>query len=249
MHDLDGQTAVVTGASRGIGEAIARSYAAAGAHVYCAARSMADLMAVTADIAEAGGSAAAVTLDVTDGDSVAGAFAAITDAGRGLDIAVLNAGIAPPADRVSNSDLADWRSVFEVNVFGVVACAAKAVPLLRQGDGGKIIVTGSGTGHQTNAQLGAYAASKAAVASVVRTLALELRDDRIAVNELVPGPVATAMSGVPSERGDEDGALVTVGTKEWLKQADDVTDLAMLLATMPNYGPSGQVFSLMGRLM
>ena len=249
MTDLAGRVAVITGASRGIGRAIAEAYAAHGAHVHCAARSVADLDAVVRGIVDAGGSADAIELDVTDESSVGEAFATISGRGRGLDIAVLNAGVAPPASRVETSDLADWRTTFDVNLFGVVSCAIHAAPLLREGGGGKIIVVGSGTGHQTNKGLGAYAASKAAVASTVRTLALELRRDRIAVTELVPGPVATAMTVDPADGDDASQPIVARGTDEWMKQPEDVTDLALFLARQPNDGPSGQVFSLMGRLM
>ncbi len=248
LQPLAGQTALVTGASRGIGRAIAEAYAVAGAHVFCAARSQNDLDATAAAIVERGGSAATVPLDVTDECSVSAAIEVVNTAGGSLDIAVLNAGVAPKAHTVVRSNPEDWQSTFAVNVFGVVACARHAAPLLAQGNGGKILVVGSGTGHQTNARLGAYAASKAAVASVVRTLALELREDAIAVNELVPGPVATAMTGF-TEDGDEELPIVAQGTAEWFKQPADVTDLALLMAGFPNNGPSGQVFSLMGRLM
>lgn len=248
--ELEGQVAIVTGASRGIGRAVAEAYAADGAHVYCAARSTGDLDEVVSGITAHGGSATPIELDVTDDRSVAAAFERIAGAGGGLDIAFLNAGVSPPPARVADSTIDDWRSTFDVNLFGVVACATHAIPALREGDGGKIIVVGSGTGHQANKGLGAYASSKAAVASLVRTLALELRRDHIAVNELVPGPVATAMTGLPTAEDDEASQpIVARGTDEWLKQPEDVTDLALFLARQPNDGPSGQIFSLMGRLM
>jgi len=244
MTDLSGQTALVTGASRGIGRAIAIAYAAAGAHVICAARTMADLETVAHGIEDAGGSASVVPLDATDAGSVSQAFDQV--AKQGLDIAVLNAGVFAGPATIVDGDIADWHHVFAVNVFGVVACAKAAVPLMSE-RGGKIIVMGSGTGHRASEGVGAYGASKAAVASVVETLSIELRASNIAVNELVPGPVNTGITGQDEEAS---GVRVLTGSmQDWSKEPADVTGLALLLAGFPNGGPSGQTFSLMGRLM
>ncbi|MFN3254329.1 MAG: SDR family NAD(P)-dependent oxidoreductase [Ilumatobacter sp.] len=241
MGDLDGQTAFVSGASRGIGRAIATAYAADGAHVIAAARNEQLLRDVVASIKSAGGSAEALVMDVADHTSVRSGFDHI--ARSRLDIAVLNAGVFVEPRSVATSDLDDWRHCLNVNLLGVVDCARSAIPLLIE-RGGKIIAIGSGTGYQAHPGLGPYAAAKAALASLIRTLAVELRSSNIAVNELIPGPVDTSDSG-----NDTDTTALADAESDWFKRPDDVTDLALLLARFPNNGPSGQTFSLMGRTL
>ena len=242
MESLSGKRALVTGASRGIGLAIAEAFAAEGAVVYMAARSTDDLDAAAAEITQDGGTAIAIELDVTDTASIADAFDTIGASG-GLDIAVLNAGVSPAPARVESSTADQWRSTFDVNVFGVVDTARAAIPLLKV-NGGKIIVVGSGTGYQNHPGLGAYGASKAAVASVARTLAVELRGDNIAVNELIPGPVETALNPTrpnpPIWRtqapiGSSNLPMSPTWRCSWL--------------AVRTTAPSGQTFSLMGRLL
>lgn len=246
MGDLDGQTAFVSGASRGIGRAIAAVYAAEGAHVIAAARTEHLLREFVAAVEDDGGSAEALVMDVADQTSVSSGFDHITRTHERLDIAVLNAGIIVEPAPIAESSLDDWRRCLDVNLLGVVDCAQAAIPLLVQ-HGGKIIAIGSGTGYQAHPGLGPYAASKAALASLVRTLSVELRANNIAVNELIPGPVNTSDPADADESASRT-SLSDAGS-DWFKQPDDVTDLALLLARFPNNGPSGQTFSLMGRIL
>ncbi len=243
MTDLVGQVAFVSGASRGIGRALAVGLATAGAHVVAAARTTNELGTLAGELDDSTGGASTIEVDVTKPTMVSAAFDTIAQTHGRLDLAVLNAGVFPDPAAVADSSEADWAETFAVNLFGVVSCAQSAIPLLRQGGGGKIIVVGSGTGHQANPGLGAYAASKAAVASLVQTLAVELRDDHIAVNELIPGPVATNLNPRAGQAGTSLGGAQT----EWIKRPEDVVDLAVLLARFPNHGPTGQTFSLMAR--
>ena len=108
--------------------------------------------------------------------------------------------------------------------------------------GGRMVLTGSGMGHNSLNGHAAYSCSKAAVWMLVRILANELRGDGISVNELVPGPVRTAMTAATLDSGGVIGSTVA-----WVKQPEDVVPIAMMLATYPAPGPTGQSFSLMRR--
>ncbi len=235
---LSGKVAVVTGAGRGIGAAIAGALAEAGAKVVCAARSEAEVQATAARIAAAGGQALAVAADVTDPGQIAQVYAAT----GGLDLLFLNAGVSLDQKPVEHSDPAAFERTIAVNLTAVYHGARLAIPLMRGRGGGRMIVTGSGMGHSSTHGHAAYSCSKAAVWMLVRILADELRADGITVNELVPGPVQTAMTGVPQRAGS-----VVNNPIEWLKQPEDVVPLAMFLATCPAPGPTGQSFSLMRR--
>lgn len=230
--------ALVTGAGRGIGEAIARAFAAEGDSVVCVARTASEVEAVASSI---GG--VAVAGDVTIPADVDRAVAACQALG-GLDVLVLNAGVNPAMGPVDAVDPDAWWSTFDVNVRGAYLCARAAVPLLRARGGGKILVVGSGPRHRAGPGWSAYAASKAALWSFTRVLAQELRADHIAVNEIIPGPVRTALAA-------SSGAAVTappVGiATEWFKEPADVASLALYLAALPDDGPTAQSFSLLGR--
>lgn len=235
---LGGKIAVVTGAGRGIGAAIAVALGAAGARVVCAARSAAEIEATAGRITAAGGQAQAVAADVTDPAQIAKVY----EAAGGIDLLFLNAGVSLDQRKVEESDPAAFEKTIAVNLTAVYHGARLAIPLLRARGGGRMIVTGSGMGHSSTHGHAAYSCSKAAVWMLVRILADELRADGITVNELVPGPVQTAMTGVPQRAGS-----VVNNPVEWLKQPEDVVPLAMFLATHPAPGPTGQSFSLMRR--
>ncbi len=238
---LRGQIALVTGAGRGIGRAISLAYGAAGADVVAAARTASELDALVDEITTAGGRATAVPTDVTSADAVEQLFARIDEIG-GLDLVMLNAGGLPGRGPVGDSDLDVWHDTLALNLTASYLCARAAIPRLRARGGGKIILVGSGIGHRGVPQFSAYACAKAGQWMLTRVLAQELQADRISVNELIPGPVATKIG-----TGEFGSTNTTTFAGEWSKTPDDVVPLALMLATLPNDGPSAQSFSLMRR--
>jgi 3-oxoacyl-[acyl-carrier protein] reductase len=240
---LKNKVAVVTGAGRGIGRAIAIAYARAGASVACAARTQAEIDDTASTIVTAGGQAIAVQTDVADLHSVSHLFETVAQHFNGVDILVLNAGVNYDRRTVEDSVPLDWQRTMAVNLVGAYYCAQAAIPYLKARGAGKIITIGSGLGHRGTAGNSAYACSKAGLWMLTRVLAQELWAYNISVNELIPGPVNTAIdTGQPvpqqSVRGFE---------SEWVKMPEDVTGLALFLATQPDVGPTAQSFSLMRR--
>ena len=238
--NLDHITVLVTGASRGAGAAIAKSCADYGAKVVVHYNG--NKQAADAVCAEIGANAMALVADVADEAAVRQMLAATVDRFGGLDILVVNAGVDLDKRTVEVSHSSDWTATLQVNLFGAYYCAKQAIPHLKRRGGGKIILIGSGIGHRAGAARSAYACSKAGVWMLTRVLAQELRPDNISVNELVPGPVRTAMTaGTPARD------IVPEGESEWLKQPEDVVPLALFLAGQPDIGPTAQSFSLMRR--
>jgi 3-oxoacyl-[acyl-carrier protein] reductase len=242
MQPLNGKVAIVTGAGRGIGKAIAIGYAQAGAAVVCAARTQAEIEATAHTIQKNGGRAIAVPTDVTRQVEVERLFAAAMEQFGALDILVINAGGSLERRTVEESTPDDWRATMEVNLFGAYHCARAAIPYMKE-RGGKIITIGSGMGHKGRRGSSAYSCSKAALWMLTRILAQELWPYRISVNELIPGPVETALTG--SAVTGREGVFAI--DSEWVKQPEEVVPLALFLATQPDIGPTAQSFSLMRR--
>lgn len=237
-HALAGQVAVITGAGRGIGRAIALAYARAGAAVVCSARSGAEIEDTASTIVSAGGRASALRADVGDPVAMRALFQHAADIHGGVDIVVANAGVATKVGRVEDSDPAAWAQVVQTNLVGAYYTAHAAIPHLRARGGGKILFVGSGARHGFAAGSSAYAASKIGVWKLVQVLAVELQDYNISVNELIPGPVKTAMTGF---------GKFSFPPGEWVKEPEDLVPMAMFLATQPLVGPTAQSYSLMRR--
>lgn len=242
MGDLTGQVAVITGAGRGIGRAIAIGFAEAGAAVVCAARSLDEIHETAVHITNSGAQAQAKVMDVTDFESAVSLFNFTQETYGGVDIVVINAGISTSQKSVEESDPAVWAQVIQTNLIGAYHTAKAAVPHLKARGGGKIILLGSGLGHKGIPDRSAYATSKAGLWMFTRVLAQELVSSQISVNELIPGPVLTAMTP-----GTVEDAQQLLGDGEWVKQPEDIVPLALFLASQPNGGPTAQSFSLMRR--
>ena len=241
---LKDKVALVTGAGRGIGRAIAITWARAGAKVGCAARSTSDLAETVAEIEAAGAAGLAVPADVTSRPDVERMLQQTTSAFGGLDILLINAGGNLERNLVGEDDPDNWLATVHLNLAGAYYTAREAIPHLKARGGGRILMMGSGMGHSATSGASAYAVGKAGVWMLVRVLAEELVEHDITVNEIIPGPVWTPATIQEHEHG---GWPVASNPHEWLKQPEDVAPLALFLASQPAPGPTAQSFSLMRR--
>ena len=243
MEPLNGKVAIITGAGKGIGKAVAIAYAKQGMSVCCIARTLSDIVSTVNEIRESGGNAMAISCDVTNYENVKEAMQKAYERYGGIDLVLVNAGTDTEKLPIDELDIAEWKRVMDVNLNGAFYTVKAAIPYLKRNGSGKIITIGSGMGHKGRADDSAYSCSKAGLWMLTRILAQELSEYRISVNELIPGPVITDM-GKDSMK-DERSAFSING--EWIKSPDDVTDLAIFLAGQPGAGPTAQSYSLMRR--
>ena len=241
---LKDKVALITGASSGIGRAIAVAWARAGAKVGCAARSSGRLAETVAEIESGGGTGLAVRADVTDRADVEGMLAQTVSAFGGLDLLLINAGGNLERNLIGEDDPDHWLATIHLNLVGAYYTARAAVSHLKERGGGRIFLMGSGMGHRAIPGASAYAVSKAGLWMLTRALAEELLEHRITVNEIIPGPVWTPATVREHETS---GWAVASIPNEWVKQPEEVVPLALFLASQPEPGPTAQSFSLMRR--
>jgi NADP-dependent 3-hydroxy acid dehydrogenase YdfG len=217
-----GRTALVTGASSGIGAATFRSLAAAGFEVIGAARRVERVEEIAREV---GGRA--LRLDVTDPDSVA----AVAEALPELSVLINDAGGALGLEPVAEADEEKWREMYETNVLGVVRMTKALLPALERSGNGHVVVVGSVAGVEVYPGGGGYIAAKHAANAVTRTLRLELLGKPIRVSEIAPGMVRTEFSLVRFEGDQEKADKVYEGTTPL--SGEDVADAIAYVVTRP----------------
>ncbi|OKH97402.1 oxidoreductase [Streptomyces sp. CB02923] len=223
------RTAVVTGASSGIGAATARRLAAEGYRLVLAARREDRIEALAAELP----GAEAHRLDVTDRTAVDAFAARLRERHDSVDVLVNNAGGALGADPVATGDPADWRTMYEVNVLGVLNVTQALLPALTASGDGTVVVVSSTAGHGTYEGGGGYVAAKHGAHVIAETLRLELCGEPVRVIEIAPGMVKTDEFATTRFRGDAaKAAKVYAGVAEPLT-ADDVADTVGWAVTRP----------------
>lgn len=193
--NLTGKVALVTGASRGIGAAIAELLARYGAHVIVSSRKLDDCQTVANAIVADGGSAEAMACHVGHMDDIIAAFKAIRAGHNQLDILINNAATNPYYGDILDTDLAAFDKTIDVNVRGYFFMCVEAAKIMRDHGGGAIVNTASVAGIQPSPGQGIYAVSKAAVINMTRAFAGECGKHNIRVNALLPGLTKTAFAG------------------------------------------------------
>lgn len=231
---LEDRTAIVTGASSGIGRAIAIEFAREGANLALAdireeSRVPDDDRTTLAVIEAEGGSAIFQRTDVTDGESVERLVERTVETYSGVDILVNSAGVTSD-DPVHDLTEAEWDRVHDVNVKGVVRCSKRALEYIRESDHGRIINISSQRGLRGggDTEKAAYVSSKGAVTSLTRQMALDYGPEGVAVNAICPGPVESGMT--PIESDADEAQLLDGILAPFVGQPEDIAPAAVLLA-------------------
>ncbi|MCA3621645.1 MAG: 7-alpha-hydroxysteroid dehydrogenase [Methylobacterium sp.] len=243
LFRLDGEVALVTGAGAGIGRAIARLFAGAGAFVVVSDLKAKAAEAVARDIVSAGGKAIGIACNVTEEEGLVAAVKTAVDQFGGLTILVNNAGGGGP--KPFDMPMGDFRWAYELNVFSLFRLTQLAAPHMEKAGHGAVLNISSMAGENTNQRMASYGSSKAAVNHLTRNIAFDLGPKGIRVNCIAPGAIKT-------------DALVTVLTPEIEKamlkhtplgrlgQAEDIANAALFLCCPASNWVSGQVLTVSG---
>lgn len=246
MQDLSGKVAIVTGASRGIGESIAAAFAHTGAAVVLTSRKPENVEPAAQRIRDAGGRALAITAHAgSEADAVMVVERTLAEYGR-LDILVNNAAANPHFGPILTAEGSHWDKVFEVNVKGYFFMAKAAVPAMQQAGGGKIINMASIAGINPGPMMGVYSTSKAAVIMLTKALAAELAGDNIQVNAIAPGFIKTKFSAALWTNPALNQVIERATPQGRVAEPDELTGAALYLASGASSFTTGSVLVVDG---
>jgi len=245
---LDNKVALITGASRGIGKAIALRFAQAGARVVVSSRKLDSVQAVAAEIETAGGQALAVQAHVGQPDDVAALVARALDAYGRIDITVNNAATNPHFGPLLTADESQWDKIIDTNLMGTFRLCKAVVPHMEAQGGGKIINLASIAGLRPSPGMGLYGIAKAALIMLTQQLAMELGHANIQVNAIAPGVIKTRFSQLLWQTPDIGGSILGRTPLGRFGEAEDVAGLALFLASSAADFMTGAVLVVDGGL-
>ncbi len=248
QFSLANKVAVISGASRGIGEALARAYAQAGAKVVLASRKVEGLQAVADSITAAGGAAIAVAAHMGDTAAIHNLIDQTVGVYGGVDIVVNNAATNPHFGPLLSSEESMWDKTLDVNLRGYFRLIREAVPHFIQRGGGKVINVASVAGITPSLGMGLYGISKAAVIMLTKTLAVELAGQNIQVNAIAPGFIRTRFSQAIWGNEALNKLIVERTPAGRMAAPEELIGIALYLASPASGFTTGQTFVIDGGL-
>ena len=242
LFDIRGKVAIVTGASRGIGQAIAEEFAQAGAKVVISSRKQESLDAVADEIKISGGEAIGIAAHNGIKEDLYTLVDKTVEHYGTVDIIVNNAATNPHFGTILDAADSYWQKTIEVNLMGNVWLSQAAVKVMRANGGGKIINVASITGLNPGQFQGIYSATKAAVISVTKTLAMELGSENIQVNAIAPGLIQTKFAKALWDNEQVMEQVLAKTPANRIGQPTEIAGLALFLASPASDFTTGAVF-------
>jgi NAD(P)-dependent dehydrogenase (short-subunit alcohol dehydrogenase family) len=246
IFDLSGRTALVSGASRGIGEAIARLLAAHGAHVVCTSRKLEACEAVAAAIRADGGSAEAIAMHVGDPAAIEAAFARLDESGRAATILVNNAAANPYFGPMLDMDLGSYEKTVEVNLRGYFWSTVQAARRMRGVGGGSVVNIASVNAKRAAPGQGIYSMTKAGIVNMTEGFAKELASDGIRVNAVLPGLTETKFASAITSNEKMLGMMMRMIPLGRVAQPDEIAPAVLFLCSPASSYVTGTTLTVDG---